>query len=356
MSGLARKLFYGAFLYGGAFHLQGLRSRVAGKRLTILTMHRVDDRDADDPTSLPTLFISRRRFEGMLEFLGRHYRFVSLEQIQAALAGDETLPNNACHLTFDDAYQDVFDHALPRLKRAGIPATIYVPTEFADGTLRAFWWDECYYLLRSAWMRRDDGFSVDQVRSPGDDFATHWEPLRRANSTALARTLIVDWIHRLQAADNGRRRQQMDDMWRVLAPDRERFLAANRVADWKTVRSAMGQGFSFGSHTCKHLFLDCESEQTVRQELTRSKQEMEKQLGRSVDTFAYPGGKITDAVRDWVADAGYRVGMTTNRGINCSQEPPLLLKRVSIWNGSTTAGGEAFSAARLAFNLRRRIA
>ena len=80
MKSVARRLFYGAFLYGGGFHLQGWRGRLSGRRLTIVTLHRVDDRAPDDPTSLPTLFISRDRFARMVDFLSRHYRFVSLEQ------------------------------------------------------------------------------------------------------------------------------------------------------------------------------------------------------------------------------------------------------------------------------------
>lgn len=356
MSSLARRLVYGAFLYGGMFRLQGWRSRLAGGRLTIVTLHRVDDRAPDDPTSLPTLFLSRSRFDGMLKFLSRHFRFVSLEQIRVAFAGGGTLPADACHLTFDDAYQDVFDHALPVLKRADIPATVFLPTQFVGGRIHAFWWDECYYLLRCAWTRRENGCGVDKLGQLGGEYTARWDALRRAASPSAAGMLIVNWIHRLQAANEADRRRLMDDLWQLPEADRDRFLAANRVANWDTVRSAAADGFSFGSHTCSHPFLDCESEESARRELSESRQEIERQLGHPVDCFAYPGGKLTAEVRRWVADAGYRLGMTTTRGVNRDGEPPLLLKRVSVWNGSASAGRESFSRARLAFTLRRRIA
>lgn len=36
-------------------------------------------------------------------------------------------------VTFDDAFRSVLDHALPILSRLGLPATVFVPTDFPDG-------------------------------------------------------------------------------------------------------------------------------------------------------------------------------------------------------------------------------
>jgi len=34
-------------------------------------------------------------------------------------------------ITFDDGYQDFYDHALPMLQRKGIPSAIFVMTDYA---------------------------------------------------------------------------------------------------------------------------------------------------------------------------------------------------------------------------------
>jgi peptidoglycan/xylan/chitin deacetylase (PgdA/CDA1 family) len=42
-------------------------------------------------------------------------------------------------ITFDDAYISVFEHALPILSRAGVPATVFVPTSFPDSKNPMSW-------------------------------------------------------------------------------------------------------------------------------------------------------------------------------------------------------------------------
>lgn len=42
-------------------------------------------------------------------------------------------------LTFDDAFRSVLTEALPVLRAAGVPATVFVPTAFADGAQELRW-------------------------------------------------------------------------------------------------------------------------------------------------------------------------------------------------------------------------
>jgi peptidoglycan/xylan/chitin deacetylase (PgdA/CDA1 family) len=73
-------------------------------------------------------------------------------------------------VTFDDAFRSVLDHALPVLDRLGLPATVFVPTGFAEGGQAVAWpgvaewatpahgselrtldWDELGFLARHGW-------------------------------------------------------------------------------------------------------------------------------------------------------------------------------------------------------------
>jgi peptidoglycan/xylan/chitin deacetylase (PgdA/CDA1 family) len=64
--------------------------------------------------------------------LARGYRPVTFGEAMLA-RGDKTLS-----VTFDDAYRSVGDRALPVLAALGIPATVFVPTDYV-GVARAAW-------------------------------------------------------------------------------------------------------------------------------------------------------------------------------------------------------------------------
>lgn len=74
------------------------------------------------------------RFERQVRLLlGRGYRFATFtEAVQA--------PSNrrVAAITFDDAFRSVLHHGLPILQRLGVPATLFVPTDYIDagGLLR----------------------------------------------------------------------------------------------------------------------------------------------------------------------------------------------------------------------------
>lgn len=94
-------------------------------RSAILTYHAVADCDhAEDRFDL---FVSPTRFAEQMEFLRRHRRVVSLDEL---VAGGLGAGPPAVAITFDDGYRSVREHALPVLERLGFPATIFVPTRW----------------------------------------------------------------------------------------------------------------------------------------------------------------------------------------------------------------------------------
>lgn len=64
-----------------------------------------------------------RRQMALLERLG--YRVLDLDQALTCLRGEVPTPPRAVVLTFDDAYENFAEHALPVLQTYGFPATVY---------------------------------------------------------------------------------------------------------------------------------------------------------------------------------------------------------------------------------------
>src|SRR5690606_6268251 len=89
----------------------------------ILMYHRVE-RLANDPQLLA---VTPERFAEQLEILTRHYRVVSLHELNRTLRAGRSLRRMVA-LTFDDGYADNLYNAKPLLERFDCPATVFVTT------------------------------------------------------------------------------------------------------------------------------------------------------------------------------------------------------------------------------------
>lgn len=80
------------------------------------------------------MVIAPSNFETQMNWLVRNdYRIIRLADLAGFLAGERALPARAVVVTFDDGYESVHRHAFPVLKRLGIPATVFVYTDFLGG-------------------------------------------------------------------------------------------------------------------------------------------------------------------------------------------------------------------------------
>ena len=89
-------------------------------------------------------------------------------------------------------------------------------------------------------------------------------------------------------------------------------------------------GIEFGSHTCSHRALTRISEEERWDEISRSRQDIEAQIGTAVATFSYPKGQLDDQTIQMVERAGYQgaVVTPTRSGIPLSR---YTLRRVGIY-------------------------
>jgi peptidoglycan/xylan/chitin deacetylase (PgdA/CDA1 family) len=91
--------------------------------LTILMYHQVGP--TVDPPNRST-YCGRRQFAAQMRWLRRfNYNVITMDHAVRALAGDALLPRRAVVLTFDDGYEDFYDHAFPILEGLGMPAIVY---------------------------------------------------------------------------------------------------------------------------------------------------------------------------------------------------------------------------------------
>jgi len=65
-------------------------------------------------------------FAAQMKWLvGAGYRGVTLDAVIGHVTGSKPLPERSVHITFDDGFVGVLEHALPTLKTLGLPATLF---------------------------------------------------------------------------------------------------------------------------------------------------------------------------------------------------------------------------------------
>jgi peptidoglycan/xylan/chitin deacetylase (PgdA/CDA1 family) len=100
------------------------------------------------------------------------------------------------------------------------------------------------------------------------------------------------------------------------------------IMDATQIREWIAAGHEIGSHTLSHPYLSQISLDQAREEVLASKMKLEDQFGVPVHHFCYPYGDLNVAVRDCVAEAGYRTACTVQFGVNHSSTDPFQLKRI----------------------------
>nr|MBP7066440.1 chitin deacetylase [Ferrovibrio sp.] len=113
-------LLAAASLAAAALPMGAVLPVAAAEHATILMYHRFgEDR-------IPSTNIRLEQFEAHLaELTSGQYRVLPLPEIVAKLKKGEPLPDRAVALTADDAYLSIATEGWPRIKKAGLPFTLF---------------------------------------------------------------------------------------------------------------------------------------------------------------------------------------------------------------------------------------
>jgi peptidoglycan/xylan/chitin deacetylase (PgdA/CDA1 family) len=252
-------------------------------------------------------FSDRESIARQCAHIRAHYTPVSLTQA-AHWLDRGGWPDNALVVTVDDGYRDFYHVAYPVFREYGIPATVYLVSDFLDQ--RQWLW-------------------VDRVR---------WTYLHSPSALGSRNERLMAARDAIEAAK--------------LMPDQERLAWLERLPDelgvrapgqsppeyeamrWDEVREAVRNSIEFGAHTVTHPILSrVSSAAKLRVEIEGSKRRIEEELGRSVDHFCYPNGSASDFTAEAVEivrGAGFRTATVTTPGVVAAGDDAWRLRRVGV--------------------------
>jgi peptidoglycan/xylan/chitin deacetylase (PgdA/CDA1 family) len=251
-----------------------------------------------------------------MEGLSRYYTVLPLEELVGrALVGD--VPANAVAITFDDGYQDNYEHAFPILKQFGIPGTIFLSTGVINrpGIL---WHDVLFDLFRktTAMSIEIDGRSL---------------PLHCRADKLQALFAVLKTIRRLSPDARDRHISNIAASLGVSFNVR----SGPKMLTWEQIREMAKAGITFGAHTVSHPILSRMPLDKAVQEIETSKRTIEDKIGQRVRLFAYPNGSredFTEPLKRSLKELGFQCAVTTMWGLNGRISDPFELRRMWLWD------------------------
>lgn len=302
--------------------------------VNIIAYHRVvSDIAKAEKESIYGTVVSAASFRKHCELLRKSFDVVSLETAMYFLDGERKVSRPLAVITFDDGYLDFYEEAFPILNEFGFPATVFLPTDFI-GQKTPLAHDRIFWLIKQSSEKSVLILSALIKAGLEQEFA---EKIISQKDILKLTDLIVFLPNELRG-------KIISELEKVLDNRFEKYPAEYQALSWEMVREMSRKGISFGGHTANHVVLTLEDFSQMEAEIVASKQHLEMQLGKKVYSFAYPNGEYNGQIKQIVAQAGYKIAVTTEKRINHTGSDLLSLGRISLCEESTRGIGGHYSS------------
>ncbi|WP_419709980.1 polysaccharide deacetylase family protein [Pseudomonas sp. NFX224] len=282
----------------------------------ILMLHRVlaDDRAAALPHR-NELCVGPKAFEHLLVWLKKHFDCVPLMEILQP--GNLRSERPRVALTFDDGWRDNAVNAFPLLQKNQVPASIFLSTDFI-GSRQRFWWESIGETLWNSHGEKARLHLIEclqQLDRPLPVLCNDPDVQRRS----LA---LLHFLQNLKTLSPSELNRLTDECPQDSLP---------QALDWHQVRSLEASGLiRFGPHGASHAILTGLDDQTLDEELSRSRQALLNGCNRPLPVYCYPNGDNDERVRQHVAEHDFPFALGTGTGIYRGTSDALSLPRFGV--------------------------
>ena len=317
-------------------HLPDLYLRVrhsfcGSAQVPILLYHRViPSEKLDGVFSLPSIIVRQDTFEKQMRLLAENYRILSLNEFFELRSKTKPPPPKTAIITFDDGREDNYLYAFPILKKYGLPATIFLATEFI-GKAKVLWQERVIFLFKKLLSSPRGLREVISSAYPEEIKRL----LKNINPSKNGENLLLMIIEHLKVMDEDKKNFLVDTLQAAL--DNPGFpFELNAFLNWEQIQEMGKFQISFGSHGANHRILTRLKEDEIIYEIVSSKKLIEKELGMAIRVFAYPNGNYNGMIIKALMKGGYQSAVTVDPGINTWDTDLYRLKRINIHEGTSS--------------------
>ncbi|WP_211231459.1 polysaccharide deacetylase family protein [Paenibacillus harenae] len=259
-------------------------------------------------------------FKSQLDYMAKHYKFVTMQQCLDAVYHGAELPNNAALLTFDDAYIDHFTNVFPILNDRGIqgcffpPASVVMQHKVLDVNKIHFILaaaDNLDLLIRNVYAALDEYRDLFQL----DSNAYYFNKLAIANRFDPKEIIFVKRLLQRELPA-GARAAIVDQLFKHYVSSDEAAFSRELYMDMDQIGCLARNGMYIGGHSFSHSWLNTLThiDQEIEIDLTV---EFLRKTGCDTNSWVmcYPYGGYNESLIEVLKSRGCVMGLTTKVGI-----------------------------------------
>jgi peptidoglycan/xylan/chitin deacetylase (PgdA/CDA1 family) len=298
--------------------------------LVILTYHRIlPGHSPLRQTEQPGMIATPEALDMHISLLKRlGAEFVSLDTWLAAQRESKALPQLSVAVTFDDGWQDNYEHAFPVLTKHKVPATIFLVSKRIN-TPWQFWPEQVLDLLINH-SHHLDHEALQWLRPYLGDM-----PASTNYSSPYTSLQADSVINRLKALDDQTIEANLEQTRTALPALSQANPNARPLLNKQELDAMLTSGLvTFGAHTRHHYRLNhLANPSDLENEIAGSRRDLEELGLKPVNIFCYPNGDITVKGAQLVQDH-FTAACTTKRGWNNTPSNPFSLRRFNFHDGN----------------------
>ena len=208
---------------------------------------------------------SKKEFEKCIKWLVKNkFHFINAADLNKIANKQVPFPKGAVFLSVDDGWQSNETNIVEVAKQYGIPVTIFVSTEPVETGV--YWW---------SYIHKAESLKMDIHNKPD-----------------------------LKKMSNNKRLYVVNNIKNDLTLDRE----AMSIEQIKRISG--DKNITIGGHTHTHPILPNCKEETVVEEIQKSKSKLESWTGKEVNLFAYPNGDFGRREKEILKNLNFRFGFS----------------------------------------------
>jgi len=258
-------------------------------------------------------------FKKIIGHLTKNFQIVPLENYLADPGAFRTKRKIATVL-FDDGYKDNIEFAAPVLTQFKCPASFYIVTGCVDNNIPTW-----TYIIDRVFLK-----TRKQKLELGYEFVPEKYKLLQLqlnNQTNPSVREVKPWLKKLSNP------QRLQIMQSILSQCDDVLIPENRMMNWNDIRQLDSGGFIIGSHSQTHPMLaSLQNETEISDELNKSAQRIQQEIGKFPKTISYPIGSYDERVVRLSAKAGYKYGLAVEqRFFNTGKDEVFKIPRVELY-------------------------
>jgi peptidoglycan/xylan/chitin deacetylase (PgdA/CDA1 family) len=273
-----------------------------------------------------------KKFIKQIDYLQKNKKIVSTKDVINAVKKKKDLPRGSVWLTFDDGYKDHLEFVAPILEKRGVDACFF-PISEAYNSQRLLDVNKIHYILG---LSKSDNALIKILKErmllagyAKKDFLNLWNSVDKSSRYDSKNVMFFKKILQRELP-LVIRSKILDEIFEIIVGKKQTEISKELYMSKSDLRYLYKKGFTIGTHTNSHRWLNSLSYAEQKKEITKSITSLKKITGNTNGyIMCYPYGGYNKKTLDLLKEYNCALAVTTRPGIaNLSKDHKYELPRL----------------------------